>query len=149
MSDSVDISYLITVGVALCGWLAAHRFSAWRDLINHKRKMRTDFLVIAFQRLANSVHRPFATGAEHLKDLENTLADIHLFGSKKQVQLAEDFATEFAKASSASLYPLLNSLRQDLRKELGYEQINSNIIWVRFDLPSAGDLGKKIFITKE
>ena len=133
MSDSVDISHLITVGVALCGWLAVHRFSAWRDRINHKRKMQTDFLVIAFQRLANAVHRPFATGAEHLKDLENTLADIQLFGSKKQVQLVEDFATEFAKASSASLDPLLNSLRQDLRKELGYEQINSNVKWVRFE----------------
>jgi len=132
MSDSVDISHLITVGVALCGWLAAHRFSAWRDRINHNRKMRTDFLVIAFQRLANSAHRPFATGAEHLKDLENTLADIHLFGSKKQVQLAEDFATKYAKDSSTPLDPLLNSLRQDLRKELAYEQINGDITWLRF-----------------
>jgi hypothetical protein len=133
MSDSVDISHLITVGVALCGWLAVHRFSSWRDRINHKRKMQTDFLVTAFQHLANSANRPFAPGAEHLNDMESALADIQLFGSKKQVQLVENFATEFAKASSASLDPLLNSLRQDLRKELGYEQINSNVKWVRFE----------------
>ncbi len=31
MRNSVDISHLITVGVALFGWLAVHRFSAWRD----------------------------------------------------------------------------------------------------------------------
>lgn len=133
MNDSVNISHLITVGVALGGWLAVHRFSAWRDRINHKRKMQTDFLVTAFQNLANSANRPFVAGAEHLKDMESALADIQLFGSRKQVQLVEDFAKEFSQANSASLDPLLNSLRQDLRKELGYEQIESNVKWVRFE----------------
>ena len=133
MSDSVNISHLITVGVALGGWLVVHRFSAWRDLINHKRKMQTEFLVTAFQHLANSANRPPAPDAEHLKNMESALADIQLFGSKKQVQLVEDFVSEFAQANSASLDPLLNSLRQDLRKELGYEQINSNVKWVRFE----------------
>jgi hypothetical protein len=95
--------------------------------------MQTDFLVTAFQHLANSANRPFAPGAEHLKNMESALADIQLFGSKKQVQLVEDFASEFAQANLASLDPLLNSLRQDLRKELGYEQINSNVKWVRFE----------------
>ena len=133
MSDSINISHLVTVVIALGGWLAVHRFSAWRDRINHKRKMQTDFLVTAFQQLANSANRPFAPGAEHLKDMESALADIQLFGSKTQVQQVEDFASEFAQANSASLDPLLNSLRQDLRKELGYEQINSNVKWVRFE----------------
>lgn len=133
MSDSVNISHLITVVVAIGGWLVVHRFSAWRDRINHKRKMQTKFLVAAFQHLANSANRPFAPGAEHQRDMERSLADIQLFGSKKQVQLVEDFASEFSQAGSASLDPLLNSLRQDLRKELGYEQINSNVKWVRFE----------------
>lgn len=133
MSDCLSISNLITVGVALGGWLAVHRFSAWRDRINHKRKMQTDFLVTAFQNLANSANRPFVPGAEHLKAMESALADIQLFGTKKQIQLVENFASEFAQANSAPLDPLLNSLRQDLRKELGYEQIDSNVKWVRFE----------------
>ncbi len=95
--------------------------------------MQTDFLVTAFQHLANSANRPFAPGAEHLKEMESALADIQLFGTKKQIQLVEDFAREFAQANSASLDPLLNSLRQDLRKELGYEQMSSNVKWVRFE----------------
>ena len=133
MSNSVEISHLITVGVALFGWLVVHRFSAWRDRINHKRKMQTDFLVNAFQNLANSANRPFTPGAEHFKKMEIALADIQLFGSKKQVGLVENFASEFSLKNSASLDPLLNSLRKDLRKELGYEQINSNVKWVRFE----------------
>jgi hypothetical protein len=95
--------------------------------------MQTDYLVAAFQHLANSANRPFESGAQHLKDIECSLANIQLFGTKKQVQLVEDFAKEFAKAHSAPLDPLLNSLREDLRKELGYELINGNIKWVRFE----------------
>jgi hypothetical protein len=95
--------------------------------------MQTEFLVAAFQHLANSANRPFAPGAEHLKDMESAIAVIQLFGSKNQVQLVEDFASEFSQTNSASLDPLLNSLRQDLRKELGYEQIDSNVKWVRFE----------------
>lgn len=132
MSNSVSISHLITVGVALGGWLVVHRFSAWRDRINHKRKMQTEFLVKAFQHLGYAANRPFAPGAAHLRDIECALTDIQLFGSKKQVQLVESFVSEVCQANSASLDPLLNSLRQDLRKELGYEQINSNVKWVRF-----------------
>ena len=133
MSETVNSSYLITVGVALVGWLVVHRFSAWRDRVNHKRKMQTDFLVRAFQSLANSANRPFSPGAEHLKDMENALADIQLFGSKSQVQMVENFAEEFAQSNSASLDPLLNSLRKDLRDELGYDHIKGNVKWVRFE----------------
>jgi len=95
--------------------------------------MQTEFLVEALKLLANSANRPFAPGAKHLKDIESAIAAIQLFGSKNQVQLVEDFASEFSQTNSASLDPLLNSLRQDLRKELGYEQINSNLKWVRFE----------------
>lgn len=131
MGDALNLSHLITVGVALVGWLAVHRFSAWRDRVNHKRKMQTDFLVKAFQNLANAANRQFSPGAAHLRDMESALADIQLFGTKAQVKLVMDFADEFENKKAASLDPLLNSLRQDLRKELGFDQIDGNVKWVR------------------
>lgn len=133
MGNNVDISSIITVAVALSGWFIVHRLSAWRDRSNHKRKMQTDFLVTALRNLANSANRPYEKGAIHLKDLECAVVDIQLFGSKQQVQLAQDFAAELAEAGHASPDPLINSLRQDLRKELGYEQINGNVRWLRVD----------------
>lgn len=133
MNFYVDFSQLFTLLLALVGWFVVHRLNAKRDLINHKRDMQTDYLIKAFQLLANSANRPFEPGAQHLKDIECSLANIQLFGSKKQVQLVEDFTNEFAKTNSASLDPLLNSLRQDLRKELGYDLLNGNIKWVRFE----------------
>ena len=93
--------------------------------------MQTDFLVKAFQNLANAANRPPIPGAQHFRDMESAIADIQLFGSKSQIELVETFTNEFEQTKAASLDPLLNSLRQDLRKELGYEQIDSNVRWFR------------------
>lgn len=131
MSEYINVAHLVTVGVALGGWFAVHRLTAWRDRINHKRKMQTDFLVKAFQGLSNAANRPPTPGGQHFRDMESAVADIQLFGSKAQIELVEKFTREFEETKQASLDPLLNSLRKDLRKELGYEQINSNVRWFR------------------
>jgi hypothetical protein len=93
--------------------------------------MQTDFLVKAFQGLANAANRPPTPGAQHFRDMESAIADIQLLGSKSQIELVEKFTEEFEQTRQASLDPLLNSLRKDLRKELGYEQIDSNVRWFR------------------
>jgi len=127
----VNVSYLITVLVALVGWFAIHRLTAWRDSVNHNRKIRTEFLVKAFQGLANAANRPPTPGAQHFRDMEVAIADIQLFGSQSQVQMVDTFTKEFEEKKQASLDPLLSSLRADLRKELGYEPINQNVRWFR------------------
>jgi hypothetical protein len=131
MNDLINVSHLITVGVALGGWFVVHRLTAWRDRVNHNRKLRTDFLVKAFQGLANAANRPPVEGSQYFRDMESAVADIQLFGSKSQVQLVEEFTKEFAASGQAPLDPLLNSLRQDLRDELGYERLDSNVRWFR------------------
>lgn len=131
MNNFVIPSHLVTVGVALVGWFVVHRLTAWRDRVTHNRKVRTDFLVKAFQNLANSANRPPAPAAQHFRDMESAIADIQLFGSKAQVELVESFTKDFEATKQASLDPLLNSLRKDLRKELGYEQLASNVRWFR------------------
>ena len=50
--------------------------------------------------------------------LEIAIADVQLLGSPEQVQLAQQFASEFVGLGHASLDQLLEALRQELRKEL-------------------------------
>ena len=97
--------------------------------------MQTDFLVKAFQGLANAANRPPTPGAQHFRDMESAIADIQLFGSQSQIELVEKFTKDYEEIKQASLDPLLNSLRKDLRKELGNQQIDSNVRWFR---PEAG-----------
>ena len=63
--------------------------------------------------------------------MESALTDIQLFGSKSQIQMVDAFLAEFKIKTTASMDPLLNSLRTDLRKELGYVQVGENVRWFR------------------
>lgn len=131
MWDEINVSHLVTALVALAGWFVVHRLSAWRDRVDHNRRIRTEFLIEAFQNLANSANRPPTPSSQYFRDMESAVADIQLFGSKSQIQMVDSFTKEFEEEKAASLNPLLSSLRSELRKELGYEQIEVNVRWFR------------------
>jgi len=85
----VNASHIVTVLVALVGWFAVHRLTAWRDRVNHKRKISTDFLIKAFQNLANAANRE--PSPQYFRDMEAAIADIQLFGSTSQIKMIETF----------------------------------------------------------
>lgn len=93
--------------------------------------MRADFLLGAFLKLANASHRPPERGSPYFRDMETAIAEIQLFGNAKQIAMVEDFTTQFAAKGQASMDDLLNSLRADLRKELGYDTVVDGIQWFR------------------
>ncbi len=111
------------------GWFVVHRLTAWRDRVNLNRKIRTDYLIKAYQNLANASQRP--PQPEYFRLMESAIADIQLFGSKEHIQLVSLFLKEFSSANKASFDPLLNALRSDLRIDLDYEQLNGNVQWFR------------------
>ena len=120
---------LLAVLVALIGWWVVHWLNTIRDRKNHNRQVQTDFLIKAFQRLANASLR--TPSPPYFRDMEAAVADIQLFGSSSQIQMVTSFTEEFAENNMASLNPLLNSLRDSLRKKLGYEPIEHNVRWFR------------------
>ena len=133
MWNSINVSHLVTVLVALAGWFAVHRLSAWRDRANHNRKIRTEFLITAFQKLGNAANRHPTPGSQYFRDTESAVVDLQLFGSTSQIQMVDLFTKEFGETRKASLDPLLNSLRSELRRELGYEQVDLNVKWLRLE----------------
>lgn len=124
-------SHIVTVLVALFGWLVIHRLTAWRDRVNHRRQIQTDYLISAFQRLANSANRPPSTSSVYFKDMESAIADIQLFGNLQDVEIVNSFLEEFSSKGQASLDQLLSTLRDKLRKELNYEALTENVRWLR------------------
>ena len=71
-------------------------------------------------------------------DHEDPIADIQLFGNKKQIDLAQKFASEMAEKGTSSLNELLKELRKDLKlqltqKEIRYLRINSPETKNKFD----------------
>lgn len=127
MDISIIISAIsaITVICTIFGWFVIHHMSQKRDFLNRKKEVRISCLIDAFRRIEDASHRE-----EHdkLLQLESAIADIQLFGTKKQVELSKEFVTAFAQARHADALPLLNDLRDDLRKELNLEPI-TDITW--------------------
>ena len=126
-----DVYQLLTVIVALLGWLCVHQLTAWRDRVNQKRQLKTEYLINAYRRLANSANRPPTKDSPYFRDMESAISDIQLFGDGKDIEHVKEFLNEFSNKGQASLDPLLSKLRSKLRKELNYEEVTEKISWFR------------------
>jgi hypothetical protein len=122
MDMDLLIPLLITSVVVIVGWFIIHWLSSKRDQNNKRRELRVQYLIEAWRKLENSCNRNDITWHH---DLESAIADIQLFGSPEQIVLAENFIQDFTNKENhgADADELLNSLRQDLRKELQLEAI--------------------------
>jgi hypothetical protein len=116
--------------IIVLGWGIVHRNSSGRDLANKRRELRVEYLIGAYRRLENASNRD-GTLATFL-EVEKALADIQLFGTPNQVELARAFIHKFVQESSASLDPLLDDLRGELRKELHLEEVPQKTVYFRY-----------------
>ena len=123
------IQLVVTAIVAFLSAFFAHKLSSKRDRANKKRDQRINYLIDAYRRLESVSNRP---GTQDIKPAESAIADIQLFGSPKQVILTNRFATDFVKNKTASLNPLLEEFRRDLRKEL--EALPGKLIFLRWNV---------------
>ena len=108
---------LTTVLLAFAGWWMGYWTSLRRDRAAKKRDLRIQYLIEAYRRLEDASNR-IHPSRENEKALESAIADIQLFGSEEQVELAIAFALDLAGHRGASVDALLESLRSDLRKQL-------------------------------
>ncbi len=95
--------------------------------MRHKRQRearqeaeRLRYLVIAYRSLAGS----FTPAAgEHRAQMEEALADVVLFGSIRQVDLAAACVQTLMLGEPVDYQPLIVELRSDLRTQLGLDPI--------------------------
>jgi hypothetical protein len=138
MDIELLVSLLITSVVVIIGWFIAHWLSSKRDQENKRRDLRVQYLIEAWRKLENASNRYDNT---QLADLETAIADIQLFGSPKQIDLAIQFVENFVNTKTGSLDELLNELRQSLRNELNLEAVSKNTHHLR--IISNNELKKK------
>jgi hypothetical protein len=94
-------------------------------------ELRVKYLIDAYRQLESAGNR--VDPSNKWPELESAIADIQLFGTPKQVEMAKRFATEFAENQSASLDDLLFNLRDTLRVELRLEPVESQIKYLRIN----------------
>ena len=115
-------SLLSAILGAVIGGFVAHRLTVKREVDNARRNQRIDFLLSAYRRLINSSNRGRNLSQEYRDDLESALSDIILLGGHKEIEATQDFMKEMNEGNSGSIDPVIETLRNSLRSELGLEQ---------------------------
>ena len=127
-----------TAGAAFVGgifgaWLTYY-FGLKGDLLKDKEERRRErivaHLIEAYRNLEHSVYRGKMTEEMEAK-FESSLGSIFLFGSKEAADEANKLAEDVA-AGSGGLISMLKILRRDLRLELGLEQHDVELKFLRF-----------------
>jgi hypothetical protein len=125
------LKIFITASTVATGWVVGHYFTSMRDRRNKKRDLTIQHLINAYMVLTNEVAHRSGT-PEKDKALEKIISEIQLFGSTEQVEMAKRLAVEVAQNGSFEIDDLINSLRDDLRKQLKLSPIEGNVRWLRF-----------------
>ncbi len=137
------IKLIVTIVLTIFGWIAVGWINAKRDKSNKRRELVVEHLINAYRILAQEIaHRELTP--ENRKKFENLMAEIQLFGSKEQIELAKKISLEIEEKGVSEIDPLVDSLRSSLRKELLLEEVNDKIIWLRFKDDFKKDIGKSI-----
>jgi hypothetical protein len=86
-------------------------------------------MVNAFRALARASGHPrlYEVGTE----LELAIADVQLLGSEEQIKMAHKIVDVLKDGGTADLDPLLASLRDSLRVELGAAKVGGPIMWLK------------------
>lgn len=116
----------LVVAVILLGIriVVMQRVQQRRQRENRQETERLKSLVAAYRSLAGS----FSPATEDQRSqVEETLADIVLFGSLPQVELAAACATRLLRGEAVDYQPLVEALRVDLRMQLGLEPVPDSL----------------------
>ncbi len=122
---------VIYVVIAVAGWVVGHRLNARRDRTNKRVELRVRYLIDAWRSIEKAANRDDANAR---RGLEESLADVQLFGTTQQAAMAAVLAHAMAAAGTASVTELLEALRADLRRELELGPASGRLIHLRFDV---------------
>jgi len=138
--DLKTIIALMTLIITIMGWIILHLLTKRRDSINKKKEIRIKYLIDAWRLLESASNRK---NNDRNTNIEIAVADIQLFGSRKQIELAQKIAIDLSRTGTGESLELLKELRTDLRKELKLEKVPDTFRYIRFEEKNSTNNEKK------
>lgn len=125
MNDNLVIQGVLTV----IGWIVVYILAIRQNTQIKKKEVTIKFLIQSWRKLEKASNRK---DNRYNTEIETAIADIQLFGTKQQIELAQQFIEEIARHKEGSTLELLDLLREDLRKELKLERVPRKFKILRF-----------------
>lgn len=125
------ITQIVTVLIVIVGWGVVGCINSRRDAANKRRDLVVSHLIDNYKILTQEIGQR-ETSIESITKLENLLSEVQLFGSKREVELARKLSKETADNGVSKIDPLIEEMRNSLRKQLKLEAVEGTTIWLRF-----------------
>jgi hypothetical protein len=114
------VSVLGSLLAAVVGGLVVHLATRRRELEKDRRAERIKYLVASFRTIMRDLDR---VDEEARSRFDAAIEDVTLFGGAQQVRLARQIRHLRYEGGPVDYGPLLESLRNDLRRELGLKPV--------------------------
>ncbi len=124
------IKIIVTITLAVIGWVVGHYFTNKRIIASKQRDIITEHLISSYRILLNDISQREPT-EEWAKKIEELISDLQLFGTQSQIEIVKNIMDGFSKNKDVDLGPLLDDLRNDLRKRLNLGLVSGNVMWFR------------------
>ena len=122
MEWKLVIQITVSSLIVILGWFIVHYLNRKRDVAIKRRDLRLEYLLDSYRNLETAFKDPEQD--ESKVKIENSISDIQIFGNEKQAGLAREFSLNFVSGKVVSSNELINSLRDELRKELNLPEID-------------------------
>ena len=117
------------ITIVILGAVVTYFLAIYQNITFKKKEVTIKYLIDAWGMLERASCRE---DNRYNTDIEIAIANIQLFGTTRQIELAQKFIEEMARNHSSSALELLNQLRKDLRKELKLEKPFVDMKFLRF-----------------
>ncbi len=121
------MSHIVTVIVGVITFSLTNSASKRADKRNKSRDVKTQYLIEAYNDMTTALRKGFVKDSTLFLDVEEAFSKIQFFGSEEQIQMIDVMIKTFETGAEVNADPLMNSLRNDLRSELGLPMISNPI----------------------
>lgn len=134
------LGVIIASLIAIISWYIVHKLTSKRDLANARRAARIKELSDSYRSLVRCAIKGLHTVDEDKIDrkvadeVENAILTIHLYGSTSQSELASKYSQEMAELGKSDFTELVESLRKDIRNQLGEVEIIKEPVYFRYSV---------------
>lgn len=113
--------------IAIVLAVISHQFAISRQLAEQRRKQRIEYLISSFTALMMySNNQDKRVASEKLREAS---ISIQFLGTSGQVEMMRTILAGLGAGETVNLDPLIFSLRDDIRRELGIEQVSGPVYW--------------------
>lgn len=126
----MNINLIITILVTVIGWIVLYFHAIRTNTLLKKKEITIKYLSDAWSSLEKGSNR---RDKKYNIDIEVAIGQIQLFGTERQIELAQKLAFELSSNGECSTLELLNLLRDDLRKELMLQKSLRGLKFLRFN----------------